>query len=821
MDAPVGLIGRSDDIDAVVALLRSTGRCSLVGTGGVGKTAVAAAVAAAFDAAVVVSAEAIDTAADLAAQVAAACGGDVLPGEDPFDAAAAAVERRRTLLVLDGLEHLGAAGVELVERLPCAPAGPWVLVTTRRTPAPAPARPLQPLAIDGTALELLHRWLEVLGEPTGVLATDQAASLVARTGGLPLAIALAARRVALAGAPDPDRGDRPAASSEALGDVDARLRSSIDRSLALVEPAAARCFASLGMTAATFTAAWVAGLRAEPVATTRQSLNALRRVGLISEQGGRFDVLPPLRDAALAMLHERGDFEDELDRAVQFATETGRRAWESPEMAELVGGHLDDLLHLGWMALAAERPRVLELADALFEPFHDRMRNLEILALLAAALDAPRHDEHDPRVEANAARRAAICASECVSLAAAADWLDRADAAAVEAGSPADLLSRIWSIRAAIAKDGGRLLEAERAAHRSIEHGREADPDDFFVWQSMHELALISLERGDLDLAEQLAESCERWGQIHNRFIANLGSVELAWVALERGRLADAAAKARHLRSSMESTLDFQSEIRAEANLVESLAEQVVATEQPDDDLHSAWWLRLTSRVHLASLLPLPEHAIAVIRIAADVAALSDFASMPYPGVHAQLLLGDASLAAGELRQAHQAYERALRDSLRAPFRLRAADALDGMAALADAVGERSVAAQATGLAAAVRARCGAHWWPRPSLPRRRRSGSSPPPEWIIDGCPTRAAVDSLAAALAPRVTDPVASDPLLQRLTRSEREVALLAAAGASNNEIAAALFISRRTAESHLQRIYRKLDVRSRSQLAALLAG
>ncbi|MEO6571703.1 MAG: LuxR C-terminal-related transcriptional regulator [Ilumatobacteraceae bacterium] len=58
-------------------------------------------------------------------------------------------------------------------------------------------------------------------------------------------------------------------------------------------------------------------------------------------------------------------------------------------------------------------------------------------------------------------------------------------------------------------------------------------------------------------------------------------------------------------------------------------------------------------------------------------------------------------------------------------------------------------------------------------------------------------------------------------QLTRSEREVAQLATTGRSNNEIADELFISRRTVESHLQRIHRKLDVRSRTQLANLLAG
>lgn len=51
--------------------------------------------------------------------------------------------------------------------------------------------------------------------------------------------------------------------------------------------------------------------------------------------------------------------------------------------------------------------------------------------------------------------------------------------------------------------------------------------------------------------------------------------------------------------------------------------------------------------------------------------------------------------------------------------------------------------------------------------------------------------------------------------LTATERRVAELVAAGHTNREIAERLFISLRTAESTLSRVYRKLGVRSRSEL------
>jgi DNA-binding CsgD family transcriptional regulator len=53
--------------------------------------------------------------------------------------------------------------------------------------------------------------------------------------------------------------------------------------------------------------------------------------------------------------------------------------------------------------------------------------------------------------------------------------------------------------------------------------------------------------------------------------------------------------------------------------------------------------------------------------------------------------------------------------------------------------------------------------------------------------------------------------------LTAVEQRVAGLVAAGQTNREVAAALFTSVRTVESHLGRIYRKLGIRSRTELAA----
>jgi FimV-like protein len=54
-----------------------------------------------------------------------------------------------------------------------------------------------------------------------------------------------------------------------------------------------------------------------------------------------------------------------------------------------------------------------------------------------------------------------------------------------------------------------------------------------------------------------------------------------------------------------------------------------------------------------------------------------------------------------------------------------------------------------------------------------------------------------------------------VEQLTPSEERVAVLAASGLTNREVAAALFVSAKTVEANLARIYRKLGIRSRAEL------
>ena len=74
-------------------------------------------------------------------------------------------------------------------------------------------------------------------------------------------------------------------------------------------------------------------------------------------------------------------------------------------------------------------------------------------------------------------------------------------------------------------------------------------------------------------------------------------------------------------------------------------------------------------------------------------------------------------------------------------------------------------------------------------------------------------------AALGSENDDPVAT--VVSQLTSAELRVALAIAKGLTNREAGEQLYLSTRTVDAHLRAIYRKLDIRSRTELALLVAS
>jgi ATP/maltotriose-dependent transcriptional regulator MalT len=85
-----------------------------------------------------------------------------------------------------------------------------------------------------------------------------------------------------------------------------------------------------------------------------------------------------------------------------------------------------------------------------------------------------------------------------------------------------------------------------------------------------------------------------------------------------------------------------------------------------------------------------------------------------------------------------------------------------------------------------------------------------------LDGCGSRALADLARSELARVGGRP----PQTGSMTPTEEQIAGLVAAGKSNHEVAKALSLSPKTVEWNLSKIYRKLGVRSRTELAVKLA-
>ena len=87
----------------------------------------------------------------------------------------------------------------------------------------------------------------------------------------------------------------------------------------------------------------------------------------------------------------------------------------------------------------------------------------------------------------------------------------------------------------------------------------------------------------------------------------------------------------------------------------------------------------------------------------------------------------------------------------------------------------------------------------------------------------TRDEVVDYALEVRPPTTGAVARQPASSDgpLSRREMEVAELVADGATNAQVAARLFISERTVESHVASIFNKLGVDTRLQVARWFAS
>jgi predicted ATPase/class 3 adenylate cyclase/DNA-binding CsgD family transcriptional regulator len=230
-------------------------------------------------------------------------------------------------------------------------------------------------------------------------------------------------------------------------------------------------------------------------------------------------------------------------------------------------------------------------------------------------------------------------------------------------------------------------------------------------------------------------------------------------------------------------------------------------------------WLARTE-LALDQLDAAADHATQALEIGDGILSNPSIAASAHQALGvAAIRRGDASAAE---RLAHEALAHAVEHEL--PPNI--ASALDLLAETAAAFESYDEAARILGMAERVHEGLGrVRWAPEQAVIERLRDQlraalhEEPFAEALADGSAmsTDEAIAWLRRARGTRKR-PAAG---WESLTPTELRVVELAAQGLTNPEIGKRMFISRGTAKIHLSHIYAKLDVRNRSELAALVAG
>jgi DNA-binding CsgD family transcriptional regulator len=368
--------------------------------------------------------------------------------------------------------------------------------------------------------------------------------------------------------------------------------------------------------------------------------------------------------------------------------------------------------------------------------------------------------------------------------------------------------------------DGGHLLEAETS-------------DSIAVAVAVNALVFVDeLDRAD-ELALAMLDDARRRGLVVG-FIA--GSAHRGLVALRAGALARAEAETRaalelaqqhEVLFTIPFTLSYLGAVlheRGASAEAGAMLEQISLPPGFENTLAGAQVCQIRGRLRIAC----GDRARGIADLRGAGAAL-DAIAMRNPNIHGWRSELALAIAAEDPAQAAELVDRELRDARRSGsaratgMTLRARGLLahgeDAIASLSEAVAtlERSPArlehARAlTDLGAALRranARSRAREPLRRALELASVCGAAP----LAD----RARRELLACGGRPRRVMLTGRDAL----TASERRIAEHAARGASNRDIAQALFITPKTVENHLGRIYRKLAINSREQLPTALSA
>ena len=384
-----------------------------------------------------------------------------------------------------------------------------------------------------------------------------------------------------------------------------------------------------------------------------------------------------------------------------------------------------------------------------------------------------------------------------------------ADSEELVASGDDDAAARGATVRSVALAALGRGDQAVEAAHRGLEavRGTSQNPEGQYVGSILGHAASGCLVEAEAD-ARIAYDSCVRTGNVEG---AATFALLLGWVLVEKGDCAGAcrmfregAAASRDLRDVP--NLRFCLGGLALGEGMSGNAEPAAGALAELADLPAHWMVlldpdliergRAWARVAAGEI----SAACTLLRESADHAARQQWLTAEAKLRHDLVRLGEARIEVSRLVELAGLVEGQLVPAFAQHAEAVAQDSSQGL----DEVAERFASLHANLLAAEAFTEAGVGYQ-RQGLKRLATTSSRRAGELRgIEGI-----------GHTPALAEPSSMSPL----TKREREVAALASSGLSSREIADRLYVSVRTVDNQLQRVYAKLGITSRDSLGEAL--
>jgi predicted ATPase/DNA-binding CsgD family transcriptional regulator/DNA-binding transcriptional regulator YiaG len=799
-------VGREQDTADLVRLIGTTRLLILTGVGGVGKTRLALRVVAAVlpayaDGVWFVGLAALADAALVPRAVAEVLGLREQPTRPVLDTLVDALQSRHLLLVLDNCEHLVTVCGELADTLLRACPN-LVILATSREPLAVPGEhiwPVPPLSLpelehlpsaervaEFAAVRLfVDRAVAISpGFRLSEANVDAVAQVCARLDGIPLAIELAAARVKMLAphqiaARIADRFGLLTGGSSRLPARHQTLRATLAWSYELLTSGEQRLFDRLSVFAGSWTLEAAAAVCVAAWAEVGEVLDQLGRLVdkslvLVDPDGGgavRYRLLETVRQYGSQQLDARGELDVTHYRHAAFflelAEQTELEQWgpRAGEWQHRLEDELDNLRSAArWLIEQADAQAGQRLGGALWRLWLTGGRIGEGRAWLTELLALPGGDQRT-LARAKVLIGAGHMAAHQGDYPAAQRALEEGLATCRELGDHGAMTLALYHL-AELAWWQGNYAAARSFAEEGVAISQAARPpaEDAIGLdilrshgaRSLYVLGGVAYDEGDYDTAEATAkQALGLFATVgYPRGVAMALKV-LGRVSWQRGDLATARSQ---------------------------LQDSVARFRATGHSFGAAWAL---------------------------------------------MSLGWVATDQGDHVWARAVFAESLAEHYAMRARARVLESLEGFAQLAVAEGQPERALRLAGAAAGQRAVLGTPLSPTergqldPRIERARRTLGPIATTRAWEAGQAMSLEFAIAEALDPapparlRHTGRGARNSGLV-LTPRQCEVATLVARGCTNREMARQLVITERTAETHLERIFTKLDLHSRSQLA-----